>query len=78
MPMPRLTSIPERSSWAMRSAITVCASIASLLISHEVINDGGRRHHVVGRDDAYWYDVVGRYKDCIGRHCDHWIEVTRG
>ena len=62
----------------MRLAITVCASIASLLIGHEVINDRGRRHHVVGRDDAYWYDVVGRYNDCIRRHCDHWIEVTRG
>src|SRR5262249_61221110 len=75
MPMPRLTSIPERSSCAMRLAITVCASMASP-VGDEIVDDRGRSNDMIGRDHTYRHDMVGSDDDGVGRHGDHRVEVT--
>src|SRR4029079_18540272 len=77
MPMPRLTSMPSRSSSAMRLAMTVCASMASAL-GDEVVDERGRRDDMVRRDQADGNDVVGGDDHGIGGHGDHRIEVATG
>src|SRR3954454_24504207 len=74
MPIPRLTSMPSRSSRAMRWAMIVCGSIGSAL-HDEVVDQGSGRDHVVGRDDADRHDIVCRDEDRISRHGHQRIEV---
>ena len=59
MPIPRLTSMPAFSSWAIRRAMMVCGFMSPSLIANEVIDHRGRRDDVVRGDDADRYDVVG-------------------
>src|SRR3954453_1427725 len=73
MPMPRLTSMPSRSSRAMRWAMMVCGSIGSAL--HKVVDQGSGRDDVVGRDDADRHDIVGRDEDRVSRHGHQRVEV---
>src|SRR5262245_49494445 len=75
MPMPRLTSIPERSSCAMRLAITVWASMASP-IGDEIVDDRGWGNDMIGRDHTHRHDMIGGDDDGLGRHRDHRVEVT--
>src|ERR1700758_1621069 len=56
MPMPRFTSMPSRSSRAMRLAITVCASMVSFL-RDDVIHQGSGGDDMVGGDHADGNDV---------------------
>src|SRR5262249_30537629 len=58
MPMPRLTSMPDCSSRAMRLAMTVCASMMSP-VCDEVIDQRRGRRDVVGRDDAHGHAEGG-------------------
>src|SRR5271166_2116701 len=76
MPMPRFTSMPSRSSRAMRLAITVCASMVSSLRDN-VIHQGSRGDDVVGRDHADGYDLFRGDDDGRGGHRDHRVEVAR-
>src|SRR5262245_48969363 len=75
MPMPRLTSIPEWSSLAMRLAMMVCASMA-LLIGDEVIDNWRRRHNVIRGDDPHRNDVLCRHDNGVRRHGEHRIEIA--
>ena len=45
-------------------------------IGDEVIDDGCRRHHMVGRDHADRNDVVGAGDDGVGGHRDDRIEIA--
>src|SRR5271165_6000222 len=76
MPMPRFTSMPSRSSRAMRLAIRVCASMGSFL-HDDVIDQGRRGYDMVWRDHADGYDVFRLDDDRVGRCGDHGIEVAR-
>src|ERR1700731_649039 len=75
MPMPRFTSIPERSSHAMRLAMTVCASITSP-IGNEKVDERGRGHNVIGRDYTHRHDMVRGHDDSVRRHGDERIEIA--
>src|SRR5215467_2243904 len=77
MPMPRLTSIPERSSRAMRLAMMVCASMASP-IGDEKVNDRGRGNDMIGGNHSHRDDVICSYDDSVRCHRNHGIEVARG
>src|SRR5882762_8340185 len=61
MPIPRLTSMPERSSSAMRLAIMVWASMAGIGdesgIGDEVVDEYRRSHDIVGRNHSNRHDV---------------------
>src|SRR3954469_21166845 len=72
--MPRLTSMPSRSSRAMRWAMMVCGSIGSAL-HDEVVDQGSGRDHVVGPDDADRHDVVCPDEDRVSCHGHQRIEV---
>src|SRR5829696_10338453 len=72
--MPRLTSMPSRSSRAMRWAMIVCGSIGSAL-HDKVVDQGSGCDDVVGRDDADRHDIVGRDEDRISHHGHQWVEV---
>src|SRR5262245_22719669 len=77
MPMPRLTSMPDRSSCAIRLAMIVCASMLSP-VCDEVIDQRRRRNDVVGRDDADRNDVVRRHYGGVRGHGHDRVEVARG
>src|SRR6476661_8684047 len=75
MPIPRLTSIPELSSRAMRLAMMVWASIASP-IGDKVVDDGARSNNVIGGNHAHRHDVIGGYDHGVSCHCDHRVEIA--
>src|SRR5262245_64732815 len=77
MPMPRFTSIPALSSWAIRVAMTSCGSMVSTGVCDEIVDERRRRDHVIGRDDADRNDVLRADDDGLCRHRDHRIEVAR-
>ena len=62
----------------MRRAMMVCGSMPASRVGDEIVDDGRRRHDVVGRDHADRNDVVGAGDDGVGRHRDHRIEVAGG
>ena len=74
--MPRFTSMPERSSLAMRFAIVVCASMASP-IRDKVIDQRRRSDDMVGSNQSNGYNMVGDSNDGGTRHCDNRIEISR-
>ena len=61
----------------MRFAITLCPSIGSPM-GDQIINGRRRCHHVIGRDDAYWYNMLGGDNDRVRCHGHHGIEVASG
>src|SRR5262245_10980973 len=77
MPRPSLTSMPDRTSRAMRLPMIDCASMMSPA-RDEVIDQRSRRHDVVGRDDPDRHDVVRRYDHGVRGHGHDRIEVARG
>src|SRR5690242_20962105 len=77
MPMPRLTSMPGRSSRAMRLAMMVCASIASP-IGNEVIDDRGGGYDVIGCDHSNRNDMIGGHDNRVRGQGDHWVKITSG
>src|SRR5918993_894361 len=76
MPMPRLTSIPSRSSCAMRLAMRDCESMASAF-RDEVVDDRRGRHDMVRRDDAHRHDVLRLDDHGLRSHRHQWVEVAR-
>src|SRR5215203_6532959 len=76
IPMPRLTSIPSRSSRAIRLAMTVCASILSL--RDEVVDNRRGGHNVVRRYDADGDHVFRLNEDRVCGHRHHRIEIAGG
>src|SRR5258707_15451166 len=77
MPIPRLTRSPLLSSLATRRAMMVCGSMKSP-VRNEVVDEGCRRHDMVGRDDADGHDILRRYDHDIGGHRHDRIEVAGG
>src|SRR6516164_1191899 len=73
--MPRLMSMPARSSWAMRFAIIVCASMVSR-ICDKVIDERSRCDNVIGGDYADRDNMFCRHDHGVAGHRDHRIEVT--
>src|SRR6187551_2633221 len=78
MPIPRLTSIPDFSSRAMRLAIMACGSMPSSRVRYEEIDDGSGCHNVVRRNDPYRNNVVGAGNDSVGSHRDDRVEIAGG
>src|SRR4026209_1021699 len=76
--MPRLTSIPEESSLAMRRAMMVWGSMRSSHIGNEVVDQWRRSHHMIGRHHTDWHDIISANDNGATRHRDHWIELARG
>src|SRR3974390_1198756 len=76
--MPRLTSMPDESSRAIRLAIATCGSIVASGVHDEIVDDRRGRHDMVRRNQSNRYDVVGTGNDDIGSHSDYGIEVPRG
>src|SRR5215471_10728965 len=74
MPMPRFTSMPSRSSRAMRLAITVCGSMVSFLRDN-VIHQGSRGDDMVRRDHTDGYDMFRGGDDGCCRCGDHRVEI---
>src|SRR5579862_3759787 len=77
MPIPRLTSMPERNSAATRRAMIVWLSMVSAL-GYEVVDKRGRRVDMIGRNQPHGNDVLGRHDHGVGGHCHDGIEVSRG
>src|SRR6516164_10743069 len=77
MPIPRLTSMPERNSVATRLAMIVWLSMVSAL-GYEIVDEWGRRDDVIGSDQSHGNDILGRDNHSVGRHRHHGIEVARG
>src|SRR3954451_11148140 len=78
MPMPRFTSMPALSSWAILRAMITCGVMACSRVSDQVVDDGGRCDDMVRRDDSDRDDVVGCRDYGVRRHRHHWIEIPRG
>src|SRR6185437_2846533 len=78
MPMPRLTSIPAFSSWAMRRAMISCGLMLSSRIADEVINDRSRRDDVIWRDDTDRDDMLGACYDDVACHGHDRVVVAGG
>ena len=76
MPMPRFTSMPSRSSRAMRLAIRFCASISSFL-RNDVIDQRSGSYDMVRRNDADRHDMVRIDNDRIGGCRHQRVEVAR-
>src|SRR5262245_38161144 len=75
--MPRLTSIPDFSSRAIRLAMMVCASMASP-IGDQIVDDRGGGYDMIGRDHTHGYDVVRGYDNRVRGHGDHRVEIACG
>src|SRR6478735_6186994 len=75
IPMPRLMSIPARSSWAMRFAMIVCASMVSR-ICDQVIDKRSGCDDVIGGDYANRDNMFCRDDHGVADHRDHRIEIT--
>ena len=76
MPTPRFTSIPSRSSSAMRLAMMVLC-VHAFTLRDDVVDDGSRCDDVVRRDDADGNDVLRVDDDRVCGHCHERIEVAR-
>src|SRR4029453_16125720 len=44
-------------------------------LHNEIVDQGSGRDDVVGRDNADWYDIVGRDEDRVSRHGHQRVEV---
>src|SRR6516165_11686675 len=75
--MPKLTSIPDDSSLAMRRAIMVWASMGVSRIGDEEIDDWCGRHDMIWRNHANRHYVVRIADNFCACHCYHWVEVAR-
>src|SRR5262249_268109 len=75
IPMPRLTSIPDFSSSAIRLAMIDCASIASS-ICDKIVNERCRGNYVVWRNKADGDNVFGCHDSCIRGHRDDRVEIA--
>src|SRR6516225_6655014 len=77
MPMPRFTSMPARSSFAMRRAITIWGSMMAS-IRDQIVDNWPRCHHVIRCDHADRDNVIRVRYDDVACHSDHRIEVACG
>src|SRR5262245_5444584 len=74
--MPRLTSIPDFSSRAIRLAMMVWASMASP-IGDQIVDDRGRGYDMIGCDHTHRYNVIRGYDNRVRGHGDHRVEIAR-
>src|SRR5262249_33784643 len=77
IPKPRLTSMPRNSSLAIRPALRVCGSMLCSQVGDKIIDEGSRRHDLIGREHADRNDVLLAGENGSGGHRDHRIEIAR-